>query len=199
MKCFTLEAGYTITPAYSHPMVGMAGRVHFDAYPRVLQGIVLHEDRTVVIGWRERIAVSDELLRLPPASGAIKREGSQVTILRCSVGTDRSGKKVLVPEKDDDRGNALVKLDQVGAGRYLGLYLKAQPSQVVARVIEPGSRWDGADDHMLAAMKPFEPVTAVRTDRKWIFWGEEKVKEQLSIVFDGATIFFDIVRVREAS
>lgn len=189
MKCFTLKAkffvvqGGHVTPTYSYP----------DKYPNPEPGIVLDEtDRAIVVGWTSRIKASQELLKLSPDTGAIKRNGRQITVYRASIAAGADGQLELVPEKVEDTAAALVLMD-VGAGRFLNVRLAADSEQVVTKVRSEGGWGCGYQDHMLARLSPFKPVSAIRSDRRFIFWGEVSDREELRIAFDGENVFYDII------
>lgn len=192
MKCFSLVAdNFFVAPTMAgmHPAAG----AHYviDAYPKAAPGFDLDPtDRTLRVGFKERVSASDELLTLPAQSGAVKRDGRQVKVLRASVQMD-GGVPVLVPEKPEDAGHALVYIG-VGSGRHSFIRFQTDATQLVAH-----SRSDGEEgnEKVLVVLKPFESVVAVRSDKKYIFWGEERVKENLVISFDGENIFYNIQRV----
>lgn len=191
MKCFSLAAqNLLVSSAYAgmYPRGGVTYVV--DAYPKPKAGFELDPtERALKVGFVEKVAASDELLRLPADSGAITRDGKHVKVLRASIRND-GGKPVLIPEQAEDTRNALVYID-VGSGHHTFVRYQTAAEQLVAH-----SRIDGEpyQERILVVLKPFEPVTAVRSSQKWIFWGEERVKEILTIMFDGENIFYDIKR-----
>lgn len=191
MKLFTCRTEIHLVSAagmYPHASV-----VH-ERYPSAKPGIELNADRELIIGWEKQIKASKALLELPADSKAIVRDRHKVTILRASVEVGAGGQIELVPEKDGDADQALVLFD-VGRGPAYHLDLQTDSENIVAEVKLATGGWGlGREHHMLARLRPFQSVRAVRTDKKWIFWGAEYVKEVLDFKFDGQTVFFDVTR-----
>lgn len=195
MKCYSLKSFRYVTPPAYHPMVpghAFSGYVN-EHYPKAELGIELSPtDRCLVIGGEQRIPASEELLRLPPESGAIARDGTRITVYRASI-EQRNGLPTLVPEHPEDAGGALIYID-LGTGPHGNLrFTPARIEQIVARV--ESNELGLHDEKVLAALKPFEPLIAVRSSKKYLLWGEERVRERLPISFDGQNIFYDIQRV----
>lgn len=189
MKCFSLipDNYLALTGSSMHPSIGSTYVI--DAYPRATNGFKLDEaDRSLRVGFVETVAASPELLRLPPGD-AIERDGRDVKVLRASLDLS-SGKPVLVPEKDEDRNDALLYIG-IGSGYFSFVRYRIQDGSLVAH-----SRADGEDgnDKALVRLRPFETVTVVRSDKRWIFWGAERIKEELVVSFDGANIFYESKR-----
>lgn len=206
MKCFSLTTKPRLvrgSPGACNG--GPCGRGGCNAaqnyYPRPRAGIDLDPtDRCVVVGWTVRVPVSQALLDQPPSSGAIERDGRRVTVLRASVNKDAAGTMQLVPERTDDREGAIVLLD-VGAGRYLNLRYQnldkqLRPDQIVARV-KIADSFGIQDEKLLVQVKPWEPLVAVRSDKRWWLWGQERVRETLNIRFDGRSLFYDTPESRD--
>lgn len=164
-------------------------------YPRPTLGLDLDPtDRSFEVGWTQRIPVSPELLELRPESKAIERDGRRVTLLRASVERSDSGAVRFVPERADDKEGAIVYLD-VGAGKYLNVHFTnldtaLRKDQILARV-RIDDRFGTYDEKLLVQLKPFEPIVAVRSDRRFWLWGQERVRETLKIRFDGRDLFYD--------
>ena len=163
---------------------GMGAHSFTERYPTAKAGFPLNDNRVVSLAWDVQVPSSPELLRVPDPN-AIKREGRDMSVLRASVSNG-----MLVPERADDKENALVLL---AVGSTPGLYLTfdAGDAEVVGRGVDDDGRW-GRTEEMLVVLKPFQRVTATRRDRKWFFWGEVRVVERLSIYFDGRTICYDV-------
>lgn len=191
MKCFTLRPQVQIvTSAGTAGMHGVGAVSYTERYPTARPGFPLNDKRILTLAWDAQVPAAEALLRLPDDGRSIKREGRDVMILRASVDT-QDGKKVLVPEREDDKDKALVYL---APGSQGGLYLNFEvedESCVIARGVDDDGRW-GRTEELLVALKPFQRVTAVRRTRKWLFWGEVYVLERLSIYFDGRTICYDV-------
>jgi hypothetical protein len=188
MRCFSLIArDFVASPSEVGLQASAFGYYRIDAYPKSTEGIELHPtDRTVRVGFAQKVPASEELLKLSPESGAIRRGDRDVTILRASIDMS-SGNPILVPERDDDKDNALVYLD-VGPGHSTHIRYLVEPPALVAH-----SRADGDTGHerVLVIMKPFEPVVANRSMKRWLFFGAERLREVLRIAFDGRNIFYD--------
>ena len=190
MKCFSLKSMRFVTSGVT-PM-GVGPRVTFvhENYPPAEAGLELSaSDRCLVIGGERRIPASDELLALSPDTGAIKRDGHRVIIYRASL-ERRDGQYWLVPEKEDDREKALVYVD-IG-GTILRFERKPGDPDFIERVTNDDLGLH--DEKILAVLEPFKPLTAVRSSKRWVFWGKESVNELLPIKFDGDTLFYEIVR-----
>ncbi len=172
-------------------------------YPQSRKGIDLDPvDRTVVIGNTVRIPVSRELLDLSPESKAIDRDGQRVTLLRASVERSDSGAVRLVPEKAEDREGAIVYLD-IGTGKHTSLHFRnlekqLRAEQVLARV-RIKQRFGNYDEKLLVRLRAFEPLSAIRTDRRFWVWGEERIRERLKIRYDGRSLFYDMPQNDEAT
>jgi hypothetical protein len=162
-----------------------------EQYPTPTPGFELDPDERVLrVGFRRKVLASKELLTLSPESGAIEREGKHVKVLRASI-RNEGGNPLLIPEQENDTENALVYLD-VGSGRYTFIRIQSENEQLVCHSGDDGER---GRDRALVVLKPFETVVALRSDQKWIFWGEERIREKLTISFDGKNVFYDRVRV----
>jgi hypothetical protein len=192
MRCFSLiSKGFLVPVAAHHGMVYGGGYVT-DAYPTAKPGFELDAtDRVLKVGFVERVAASDELLKLAPDGGAIERVGHTVRVLRASVKND-SGRPVLVPESADDVQDALVLID-VGSGHQT--FVRYQCDEKTQLVCHSRADNEPFQQRILVRLKPFDTaVVALRSSQKWIFWGEERVKETLSIKYDGQNVFYDIQR-----
>jgi hypothetical protein len=191
MRCFSLVANGYIATSYAGALHGVGAVYVPDVYPVAKPGLSLDAtDRALKVGFSEKVFANEALLNLSPDTGAITRDARNVTVLRCSVKTE-ANRPVLVPEEAGDEQDALVLID-VGAGRSSFIKYTVDPKQLVMH-----SRADGELNHerILVRLKPFDSaVVAVRSDLKWIFWGEERVKELLHIRYDGKNVFYETSR-----
>lgn len=192
MRCFSLVSKGIFIPAASHHGALYGGSYVNDAYPTATSGFELDAtDRVLKVGFVERVAASDELLNLSPTGGAIARDGHKVRVLRASVNMD-NGRPVLIPEQPNDTRDALVFID-VGSGRHT--FVRYQCDEKEQLLCHSRTDDEPYQQRILVRLKPFDKaVLALRSSQKWIFWGEERVKETLSIKFDGQNVFYDIQR-----
>lgn len=192
MRCFSLITHGILVPASAHMGMPYGGTYISDDYPKPVAGFELDSsERTLAVGFVAKVHASDELLKLSPESGAIERDGRNVRVHRASVKTE-GGRTTLTPEQDGDTTDALVLLD-VGSGRHTFIRYEVDPSQLV---VHSGDDGEYGRERVLVRLKPFDKVVvAKRSSQKWIFWGEEQVRELLEIRFDGTNIFYDIKRV----
>ncbi len=188
MKCFSLEQQGYVTDAGIPGINGMGAYYIVDAHPTARPGFNLEpSDRTLKVGFTQSIRASEKLLVLPPAGGAIERSGKIVSVLRASIeGTGEQA--VLIPERNDDTENALVYID-VGAGYCQYIRYQTGKATVVRHACTAGEE---GHERLLVVLKPFEPIVAVRSEKRWILWGAEKVRETLTIRFDGKNVFYDV-------
>jgi hypothetical protein len=174
--------------------MGMAygGTYVNDVYPTPVAGFELDPtDRALRVGFAEKVRASDELLKLSPGTLAIERDGHSVRVLRASVKTE-GGQPVLIPEQPEDANDALVLLD-VGSGNQSFIRYTVDKSQLI---VSSASDGEVGRERVLVRLKPFDKVVvATRSSQKYIFWGEEQVRETLEIRFDGENVFYDIKRV----
>lgn len=192
MKLFSLIARSELFFVGGSSGVPM-GHVITEHYPTATVGIALDQsDRTVRVGWGGRVPVSDELLALPPESGAITREGPNVTILRASLAKRPDGTPILVPERCDDKVNALAYLD-VGHGGWLSSRYTPDPESAIT-LVRADVGWGMYDEQLLAVLNPLQPLVAERVDKKYWFFGPERIREKLFIKFDGRTLFYDVIK-----
>jgi hypothetical protein len=192
MRCFSLVSKGYLIPAASHHGMVAGGYYVSDPYPTAKAGFELDPTtRSLRVGFVSKVAATEQLLSLAPDGGAIERDGSRVRVLRASV-SNEGGRPVLVPEQPEDTTDALVLID-VGSGHHTFIRYKCdETEQLVCH-----SRADNEpyQQRILVRLKPFgEAVLALRSSQKWIFWGEERLKETLSIRFDGQNVFYDIQR-----
>lgn len=192
MRCISLITRGILIPASAHMGMPYGGHYINDVYPTPTAGFDLHpSDRAVSVGFTEKAFASDELLKLSPESGAIARDGHNVRVLRASVKTE-GGRTMLVPEQPGDSADALVLLD-VGSGNQVFVRYTVDPSQLI---LHSGADGEEGRERVLVRLKPFDKVVvASRSSQKWIFWGEEQVRETLEIRYDGTNVFYDIKRV----
>lgn len=185
MKCFTLRP-LTRFPTGASPH-GPAAVT--DRYPTARAGINLNDKHALNLVWKAEVPASEELLKLSADGDHVVREGRNVSVLRASVDR-RDGVAVLVPEREDDRESALI-LCSVGASPGIYLTHEADQELVVAHGINDDGRF-GRDEELLVKLKPWQSVKAVRRTRKWVFWGEVRHIETLTIRFDGRHVFYDV-------
>lgn len=195
MKCLTLSSNFQVIHATG---IGGMGAMHGgyavvypDSYPKPQAGITLgRSDRSVVLGYNLHVPLSEEILSAAPDTGAIARDGDKVTLLRASVDTTPDGKVVVVPEKPGEENSALVLLN-IGSGSHLNVAYRTQPGQVVAQFSEDIGL-GCTKECLLLVLKPFEPVVAIRSSKKYWLWGPMLVREILTIKYDGQNLFYDI-------
>ncbi len=179
MKCFTLR-----------PQTRFPTRESLaDRYPTARAGISLNDKHTVNLIWKAEVPAGEELLKLSADGDQVVREGRDVNILRASVDT-RDGGALLIPEREDDRDSALI-LCAVGAGPGIYLTHEADEQLVVARGINDDGRY-GHDEELLIKLKPWESIKATRRTRRFVFWGEIRLIETLTISFDGKNVFYNV-------
>lgn len=192
MKCFSLGQHGFFASAGIPGINGMGAYYIVDPYPRATLGLELDpDDRMLRIGFTQSIRASEELLLLPPTGNAIQRDYGMVSVLRASIEED-GDQTLLVPEQDDDTENALVHIN-VGSGPYQ--YVHYQTGD--ATVVKPASTGDETGhESLLVVLKPFESIVAIRSAKRWIFWGAVQVRETLTIRFDGQSIYYEVNRIR---
>lgn len=195
MKCLTLSSNYQVIPPSGVGGLGLAHGgytvVYPESRPKPRPGIKLSPaDRKVTLGYNLHVPLSDELLSASPDSGAIVRDGDNVTLLRASVEVGADGSATLVPEKADEETSALVLLN-IGSGSHLNVTYRTQPGQVVAQFSEDVGL-GCTKECLLLVLKPFEPVVAVRSSKKYWLWGPMLVREVLTIKYDGQNLFYDV-------
>jgi hypothetical protein len=191
MRCISLITRGIFVPASAHMGVPYGGHYVNDVYPKPVAGFDLDaSDRALAVGFVEKVYGSDELLKLSPDSGAIVRDGRNVRVLRASLKTE-GGRTMLIPEQPEDAEDALVLLD-VGSGDHAFVRYTVDKSQLV---MHSGTDGEEGRERVLVRLKKFDKVVvASRSSQKWIFWGEEQVRETLEIGYDGTTVFFNIKR-----
>lgn len=187
MKCFTLRPETHVFLGGSPH--GMGSHAITDRYPTVRPGINLNDEHAVSLAWATNVPASEDLLKQSTDGRIVKREGRDVSVLRASV-DKKNGGVVLVPERDEDKNAALILL---AVQARPGIYLTHEADQelVLARGVDDGGRW-GRDEELLITLKPWQSVRCIRRDRKWIFWGDIRHVETLTIRYDGKNVFFDV-------
>jgi hypothetical protein len=186
MKLFSLNSHVDaqVIVAAMHHGIGATPYYVPDAYPTPRIGIELTEDRCVAVG-TTKIPVDAKLLDCTDPA-VIKRERNRVILLQASIGKVDGVSTVVAPKEGEDR-TALVKMDLSG---FPHLHIRYQPAdeQLIARVgVDDGY----PDERMLAKIEIGKPLRAQRFDQKFVFFGEERVRERLTIRFDGRTIAYD--------
>lgn len=186
------EAAIAAAAISGGAFMGVGSAIWPEPYPEAEEGIELSPRRDIMLMDGVRVPVHDDLLFSNNPEWVL-RQGSRVTILQASVEVV-GGMPMLVEPKPDER-DALVKLELSGYPFFAIRYL-AKPEQVIARA---GREHGLNDEHMLARLQPFDPLKAERTDQKYIFWGETRVREELTIRYDGRTVAYDKKRLQVPS
>lgn len=184
MKLFSLIPNNTVF--YGGP--SGPGFVYMEAKPEPKIGIKVQDDGTIRLG-DDNISVSEELLQSSDPNAVMVKDG-RLWILRASVSTGTDGKPILVPELPEDAGDALV-LFGIGVNYANNLHYEADSVQVVARK-EIDLGWPCfVEEIILAHMKPGQLVTAVRSVRKWVFFGQLVRWSELRLRFDGEDVVYE--------
>ena len=191
MKCFNLSSfrDWAALNEAADP-----SQPYAKSYPTAQTGVRLHmSDRTLRLGYDVQIAASEELLKIADPA-VVQRHGTEVVVYRASLDTSDSGKLLLVPEKDDDKEAALLKCDLIG---FPSIRYESADKQVAA--IHARNELGMQHEVVLAVLRPFQPLTAVRHGHRWRrnglrFYREAVVKERLPIKFDGQDIFYEVLR-----
>ncbi len=186
MKLFNLNshADVSVIVASMHHGMGPVAYYAPDPYPAATAGIELTFDRCVPVGSLS-VPVAEELLDCTDET-VIRRDGNRVFLLQASI-EKVDGVSTLVKPKDGEDRIALVKMDLSGAPYHLIRY-QPEGEQLIARV---GAEDGYPEERMLAKIEIGKPLRAQRFDHKYVLWGDERVRERLTIRFDGRTISYD--------
>lgn len=183
MKCLTMQIDRQLISG-----LGMApGMVYVkDHCPNHSQdGISVHAElRALYLDAGMKVNVTTELIRIGLGNGDVKFEGNRITILRASVQLGRDGYFELIPERANDKEGALCLFD-LGSGGYSSVEYSADKFEVIARGITEYVPFVGYASVALIAMKPGSVVQAQRFSKRWLVFGENVLRENLSYFFDG--------------
>lgn len=186
MICYSLIASRGVVVAGFSPMSGgpIAVSVINDAYPKPTPGILAHlEDDTyfVYIG-DKKIAVT-RALALSDHVQVVGLDRESIRIRKASVILDRTGDFVLIPPKDDD--DSLLLLVDVSRGIAGAVSLECSNKfSLYERGYQNAQILQGEEEVILVALNRGDTITAKRTDKKYIWFGERYTSEELVFSLD---------------
>jgi hypothetical protein len=159
-----------------------------DPYPEAEDGIRVHaEARQIDMPDGVAVRVSERFFQPGMPADQAVWIGRSVLILRASVVYDNArGDFELTPETGASDDRVLVYLD-VSAGAADRVVYETKPFSQVARGTVSTFPYLISEEVALAAVEPGETITAIRSARRWLFWGERQTSETLSYRVDDQT------------
>lgn len=187
MQCFSLvaERRFVVGPT------SQFGGVNFvvpELYPKSRKGIrVSLKYPFIYLDEKVRVGVSPALLACTDPDHVVQ-EGETALILRASLG-GQGNELTLQPESRTEYG-AIALLDP-GRGSQSTLRFAFDEPLIVAR---GKRRLDmlTTEEIVLAVFPGFRPVACHRSERRWLFFGTDLVRETLNIRFNGHELSYPI-------
>lgn len=181
MKCLTVQAERVFHSGVMTPGFFTVP----NPYPPSTDGIAVNpESRTIVLDSRMLIRVDPTLLAASPLD-----DRGMGKVLRATVVLGADGYFTLIPEQTGDEEGVLALFDVGFAPGQLVVY-EAKPGAKIASGMV-GDLFSGDEEVALFMLKPGDQVAAVRSERKYIFFGRFEPLEKALYSFDGAAITCD--------
>lgn len=154
-------------------------------YPRGEEGILAHRDAGgwyVPVGDRSTLRVDDALAK---SADDVHPEGNFLRILTASVKLADSGDFHLVlPSRDDDYSSTLVLIDYSRGRSGKVRFKHSNPAHVYLRGYQNHEPFVGDEEVLFACLAPGEHITAVRSSKRFIWFGKEAWEEEIHFSYD---------------
>ena len=189
MQCFSLVAERRIVIGPSSQFANSITFVVPELYPQSRKGIRVPVNYPFIrLDDKQQVHISPELMSSKDPD-AVRQEGETILILRASL--VRSGKDLtLVPETHHAEFGAIALLDP-GRGSQSNLRFGFDEPEIVARGKRRVDLFT-TEEVVLAVFPGFRPVACYRSDRRWLVFGKELVRETLLIRFNGQELSYQI-------
>lgn len=196
MQCFSLVADKQVipVPATSHfpsiPTVHIASEL----YPKARPGLVVSKANMAVWLGGESVQVSRRFLNKGVSAEHAVQGSDTIKILRASLVRHADDSLELIQERVGDESGALVLLD-LGSGSYSSLRYDDETPEILIRVRQRRDFLFGSEESALALLRPGRALSAYRSDRRWLFFGKNVLREELKIDFDGSNVGYQVINV----
>lgn len=185
MICYSLIASRGVIVAGFSPMSGpIAVNVINDAYPKPTPGILAHlEDDTYFVYVGDKKIAVTKALALSDGVEKVGPDQQSLRIHKASVVLGRAGDFVLVPAQGDDE--TLLFLIDVSRGVAGSVSLECSNKfSMFERGYQNPQIFQGEEEVILAALNRGETITASRTDKKFIWFGQRYTSEEIVYSLD---------------